>query len=202
MRQFQSWAAAASLLTLMACGSNDKVTSLPATADSILPNVQVMDIDVVVPRELVVSEANLYYPWADIVWREDGPGDRYQQVEAIVADAMNWGLAAFNEGRPVDVTVRLDRFHALSQKARYSVGGVHSLKFNLSVVDAETGEQLLGPLDVDADLNALGGQRALDAEFDGLTQKSRITQHLAGTVQIYMIHGGLGNVQLTDADAG
>ena len=39
--------------------------------------------DVLAPRTLEVSEANLYYPIADIVWRGDPFGDRYEQIEAI-----------------------------------------------------------------------------------------------------------------------
>ena len=40
------------------------------------------------PRSLKVSEANTFKPRADIVWRGEALGDRYQQVEAIFADAM------------------------------------------------------------------------------------------------------------------
>ena len=99
---------------------------MPVTADRIDPVVRVTDIDVIVPRDLVVSEAHLYYPIADIVWREDAPGNRHDQVEVIFENAMDWGLSAFNDGRSVAVTVRLQRFHAVSQKARYSVGGIHA----------------------------------------------------------------------------
>jgi hypothetical protein len=47
--------------------------------------VAVNDIKVNVSRELRVSEAELYYPVADIVWRGDVRGDRYEQVSAILS---------------------------------------------------------------------------------------------------------------------
>ena len=46
--------------------------------------VTVARVEVRVPRSLKVSEANRYLPAGDIVWREDPPGDRHAQVQAIV----------------------------------------------------------------------------------------------------------------------
>ena len=178
---------------LAACSSSTSFDAAsPVDAHRIAPAVRVVDYEVVVPRDLTTSEAHLYYPLVDIVWREDAPGDRHAQVEAIFDSALSWGLAAFNRGRAVRVQVQVQKFHALSQKARYSVGGVHTIRFSLVVVDARTNGALYGPVEVDADLIALGGARAIAAEQAGVTQKRRITQHLAGTVQKILLEAGMG----------
>lgn len=180
------------VLGLAACASVESKIFTPVSANRIASSVNIVRHDVIVPSELSVSEANLYYPLVDIVWRDDPPGDRRAQVQKIVEDSLDWGLAAFNRGRPAVVTIEIQRFHALSQKARYSVGGVHELRFSLLVWDASTGSALYGPVDVNADLIALGGNTAIAADAAGQTQKARITQHLAGTVQQQLIAAGLG----------
>ena len=45
-------------------------------------------IHVVAPTTLKVSEGNTYYPNADIVWREDSPGNRYEQVSGLIEKLM------------------------------------------------------------------------------------------------------------------
>ena len=179
-------------LGLLGCTNVRQEIFDPVSANNIDPAVRIIRHDVVVPQELTVSEANYYYPVVDIVWRDDPPGDRHAQVKAVVDDALDWGLAAFNRGRPVVVTLEVRRFHALTQKARYTVGGVHSMKFTLLVWDAQTGSAIYGPVPIDGDLIALGGNKAIAADANGLTQKVRITQHLAGTIQRHLIQAGLG----------
>ena len=77
------------------------------------------------------------------------------------------------------VDVLVTRFHGLSEKARYSVGGVHDISFRLRLVDSATGRPL-GPVkEVQADLRALSGQAAMDADARGQTQKARIVDHLS-----------------------
>lgn len=153
-----------------------------ATADA-LPPVNVRRISVVVPRSLEVSEANRYLPAGDIVWREDPIGDRYDQVEAIFDAAFKKGTAELKGSTPVSLYVQVMRFHALTEKARYSTGGVHSIKFGLAIRDLNSGQILGAPRVVEADLDAFGGQAALDAEAKGQTQKVRITNHLARVIQ-------------------
>lgn len=161
-----------------ACASfNDPVSEgVPAPATR---NYDVVGLEVAVPRTLVVSEANSYYPGADIVWRGDPPGDRYKQVEAIFDSGMQRGFSTLGGSRDVVVEIEVQRFHSLTEKARYTVGGVHSITFLVTVRDARTGEVIEGPRRVKADLKAYGGQTALDAERRGETQKVRITEHLA-----------------------
>lgn len=138
----------------------------------------VREIRIEVPRDLTVSEANSFYPLADIVWRGDPLGDRYEQVSAILRDSFVAGTESLNGDTPVIVTVTLRRFHALTERTRYTVGGVHSIKFDLTVTDAETGVVLEGPRYINADLAALGGQAAIRADQIGETQKVRIMRHL------------------------
>jgi len=134
--------------------------------------------DVLAPRTLEVSEANLYYPIADIVWRGDPFGDRYEQIEAIF-DAAGEAVAAELDGeRPVRVTVQVTRFHSVTEKARVMVGGVHSMRFFLTVYDVGSDEPVEGPRLVIADLPALGGTAALRAEREGQTMKVRVLEQL------------------------
>ena len=79
--------------------------------------------------------------------------------------------------------VQLIRFHALTPKTRYTVGGVHDTEFLLTVRDAATGEILDGPRKVMADVRAAGGQRALDEEAAGITQRSVIEARIAEVIR-------------------
>ena len=147
------------------------------------PSYRVEKINVIVPRSLLVSEANRYYPKGDIVWREDPPGDRHAQVAAIFEDAMARGAAKVQGDVPIVIDVQVLRFHALTNKTRYTVGGIHSVKFGLSIRSAETGLLLEERRVVQADLVGYGGQRAIMAERQGQTQKVRITAHLAHVIE-------------------
>jgi hypothetical protein len=147
------------------------------------PAINVAQINVLVPKELKVSERNLHYPGGDIVWRGDPIGDRRAQVKAIF-DA---GLAKGTNAMVGDTNIRLDvkvlRFHALTEKARYSTGGVHSITFALWVRDAATGNKIGDVRIIEADLEGFGGQQAINAEASGQTQKVRITDHLAEVIR-------------------
>jgi len=166
-----------------------------ATTKNISPDVQapiqstksaswrVRDVRVLVPDSLSVSEANLYLPPSDIVWREDPFGDRRAQVATIMDTALTDGVKGFHGYQPVDLDVQITRFHALSQKARATVGGRHTILFLMTIRDAETGLTLVGPVEVEANLAAFGGQKAIDAAMQGETQKVRITRHVADVIK-------------------
>lgn len=145
----------------------------------------VSDVRVDVPSSLTVSEAHMYIPPSDIVWREDPLGDRHLQVQEILDNAISLGVQSMDGFQPVYVDVTLHRFHALSEKARYSVGGRHTIEFSIVVRDTATGLALSEPAVIKANLHAFGGQKALDAMRRGETQKVRITRHLAGVVQAF-----------------
>lgn len=156
-------------------GAEDTVLSTPL--------YDVRSVRVSVPRTLHVSEANLYYPIADIVWRGDARGDRYAQVSALFTEAAGRATRTMSEGRPVLVDIEVVRFHALTEKTRYTFGGSYSMKFKISVLDAETGAVLVAPHLIDASHPASGGQKALEEEQRGLTQKVVVTQFLTDAIR-------------------
>ena len=175
-------------LAVAGCSSTETATrEIPLETAAISPeqvSLDVKQVRVSVPKTLTVSEANRYYPGGDIVWREDPLGDRHAQVQAIVAAGIQEGVDALGTGQyPVILDVQVTRFHALTEKARYTTGGVHSIKFYVMLRDAKTGQPISQPDHVEADFRALGGQAAVQAENRGITQKVRITKHLAQVIQ-------------------
>ncbi len=174
-------------LGLAACASvetasRNALTYEAAAGETRAPVTQpykVVDIRVLVPDTLEVSEANSFFPFADIVWREDPRGDRRAQVAAILRDAARRGTRALDSGRAVILELEVTRFHALTQKTRFTIGGTHDIRFFLRVLDAETGAMLAPQRLVALKFTAYGGARALAAMARGETQKVRITAHVA-----------------------
>ncbi|MGO4854574.1 DUF6778 family protein [Phaeovulum sp. W22_SRMD_FR3] len=186
---------AANETTSRAIGTPFDDLSAPRVASSGLangtvaqPSYAVQKVVVTVPETLKVSEANLYLPIADIVWRGDPRGDRYQQVHKIVEDAALDATRGMNKGPAAIVEIQLTRFHALTEKARFTIGGTHAVHFNLTVRDAKTGAILEGPRKVRADIHAAGGARALEEEAQGLTQKVVISRHLTDVIRAELSH--------------
>lgn len=155
----------------------------PTPAAALPQALNVADITIRVPQTLTVSEANGYYPRADIVWRGDNLGNRHQQVKAIFENAFAEGTRGMNSGKPVTLDVQLVRFHSLTERARERVGGVHNMEFFLTVYDAETGTALIPPRRVEANLPALGGVAAIEAVQRGQTQKVRVSTYLSMVIQ-------------------
>lgn len=143
----------------------------------------VAEVKISVPQTLKVSEANSYHPSADIVWRGDAPGDRYAQVKSIMEEGFSKGTSAMTKGRKVIVEAEVTRFHCLTEKARYVFGGVHSVKFILTVRDAATGQVIDGPRIVKADVKASGGEKAMAEDRAGRTQRVVIVEDLTAVVQ-------------------
>jgi hypothetical protein len=200
-------------LGLSACSSYDLATrnslatdlDRPAAgAQTALPAVQVVETRVIVSRKLQVSEANSYYPSGDIVWRGDAYGDRHAQIEAILSDSLAMARNGHRGSVPAVVEVELLRFHALTEKTRYSVGGVHAIRFNLTLRDPRTGAALAPTRTIRADLKEYGGDRAIQAERQGLTQKVRVTRHLANVLRAELERPGSmgGNRGVTKLVAG
>jgi hypothetical protein len=161
-------------------------------ANPVAPGVsrdwRVADVAVTVPATLVVSEAKTLLPTADIVWREDPPGDRYAQVDAIMTEAARQGAAGLRGGRPVRLSLTVTRFHALTFEAetRLSRSGVHNIDFVAQVTDARSGAVLAGPEAIEAALPALSGDEMRAARARGQTQKSQITAHVRATVAAWL----------------
>lgn len=152
----------------------------PATAKG----WRVVDVDVEVPRSLTVSEANSFAPNADIVWREFPYGDRYDQVDAIITTAATRGAADLQGTRDVKLKITMMQFHALSEKTRAVLNnsGVHDITFTAQIFDIATNTPLSPPDLIKADLIAFVGDQAVAAEKQGLTQKVRITSHVAAVI--------------------
>lgn len=151
----------------------------------------VVDVRVNVPRDLTVSEANSFAPKADIVWRGDPKGDRYIQVQQIFRQAGLQGTANMTGQRPVYLDIQVHRFHAMTEKARYTLtfSGVHNIRFSMVVRDAATGVPI-SPVDtVRADLAAYVGEQALRADAAGITQKHRIVSHLRAVISGWLQNG-------------
>lgn len=146
-------------------------------------DMTITKVTVRVPRTLEVSEANRYIPQGDIVWREDPLGNRHAQVQAIVQRALEAGVRPLSGPVKAELDVEVLRFHALTQKARYTTGGLHSIAFTMVLRDAETGAPLTEVREIEADLKAYGGRSALVAIAEGQTQKVRITGFLAKVIQ-------------------
>jgi len=154
----------------------------PAAA-VVAPSMKVVSYQVRVPQSLKVSEANMYYPSGDIVWRGEPLGDRHVQVQKIFEESLGRATPASNGKLPVILDIEVTRFHALSEKARYTVGGRHEIHFTMNFLNPETLQPVAAPKKIDATFKAFGGARAVNAEQNGITQKVRITGHLAGVIQ-------------------
>ena len=152
-------------------------------AQVFIPDVSIAKVTVDVPRTLSVSEKNSYFPKADIVWRGDTYGDRYEQVNAILKQSAEQAAAKLQGTRPVHMHIQATRFHGLSEKARYSTGGVHNMNFLVTLLDPVTGAVLRPAREVVSNLDALKGTAALHAESRGETQKVRVTAFLQQVIQ-------------------
>jgi hypothetical protein len=172
------------VLALGACGSVETVTrNAPVTMEAPAPveaaaTYAIADFEISVPRSLRGSEANRYYPSADIVWHGEPLGDRHAQVAALFQQGLEKAQPLTAEGVPALLDIEVNRFHGITHRARYTTGGVHSITFTLTLRDPETGAPLAEPRRIRADLKAFGGARAIAAENNGITQKVRIVDHL------------------------
>ncbi|ABV93421.1 conserved hypothetical protein [Dinoroseobacter shibae DFL 12 = DSM 16493] len=182
---------ALSTFVLSACASQwqtDYAAPIPAEVSQ---NWRLAGVEVLVPETLTVSEDNVYFPIADIVWREEAltPGvTRYDQVDAIVTDGITRGASGLSGSQAVKILATVGEFHALSEIARYglSTSAVHNIAFAMQVVDARTGAALSEPTMIQADFPALLRDEAIQAETAGQTQRVRITDHIAKVTAGYL----------------
>ena len=193
MTSFRLAAAALSTLALTACGNPGEVAMRNAPLDlgpgpavaasSIMRSYDVVKFDFMVPRALTVSERNGYYPVADIVWRGDPIGDRKAQLGEIFTTALQRGMGEGTGGRPVAVEIELIRFHGVTERVLYSIGGNYHIIFNLTVRDAQTGAILEPTQRIETNLASNGGEAVLRDQHIGQTQKVRVTEFLAVTLR-------------------
>lgn len=135
------------------------------------------------PSDLLVSEGNGFYPNADVVWRGDPIGNRINQIAEIFDTALARVDENLTGNVPVDVEISLVRFHGVTERTRFSIGGNYDIHFTMSVRHAETGEVLEPPRLLKWDLAAPGGAAALLLEQRGQTEKVRIIDFLTYTFE-------------------
>lgn len=164
-----------STVGVLAAGNSQSSGPAPASFD-------IEAIRISVPRSLTVSEANTFKPRADIVWRGEVRGDRHAQVTAIFQEAMIAGSAAAQQGQQADLEIEVTRFHALTEKTRYTFGGVHEMRFVMTLRDSATGQVLDGPREIVADIKAAGGSAAIAEEQAGRTQRVVTVSRLAQVI--------------------
>jgi len=177
-------------LSLGACGATDiasrnvpmDMTLNGAAGDPpaavVAEDLAMSDLLFFAGSDLRVSERNGYYPFADIVWRGDAVGDRRLQIGAMFQEAASRVATQDTAGRPVSAVVELVRFHGVTERTRYSVGGNYNIVFMLTLRDAETGAVVAPARKIVGNLSAPGGTAAVHAEFAGQTEKVRVTDFL------------------------
>lgn len=180
--------------TLAACSMSEAPSrDLPLDGGLELPELPIVrdyalqETIVTVPRDLRVSERNGYYPLVDIVWRGDPIGDRYTQITDIFETAALRTEPQLDGARPVVALITLERFHGVTERTRYTVGGVYHIVFSLTVADARTGAIIEPPRRIDASLPAPGGQAAVHLDSIGQTERVRVTDFLN-----FVLHRELG----------
>lgn len=177
------------ILFLAACQGNPESTarlvplSVAAVGATQPQDWRYGSLEVIVPETLSVSEENTIKPRADIVWREDPPGNRHAQVDALMTAALTRALQPLSGAQPVRIEIQVTRFHALTERTRYSIGGEHEIEFILTVYDAATGAVVRGPRAVDVTFPAAGGDRALANEARGYFQRDAINDRLISWAQ-------------------
>jgi hypothetical protein len=179
-------------LSLAACvGGGTFKTDYDRLPAEVSRGWRLSEVRVDVPRTLKVSEAKSLLPEADIVWREDPAGDRYEQVGKIMQSAVLRGAQGLRGSRPVIISITVTRFHALTYEAELSNfdWGVHNIDFVAQVNDARTGEVLVPATKIRAETPAWSGERMREARRKGITQKSMISNHVAATVAGWLAVG-------------
>jgi hypothetical protein len=181
---------AATFLTACVAGGSFK-TEYDRLSPETSRNWRLAEVRVDVPRSLVVSEAKSLLPSADIVWREDPLGDRYEQVGKIMQAAVLRGAQGLRGSQPVVISIKVTRFHALTYEAELSNSdwGVHNVDFIAQVTDARTGAVLVPATQIRAETPAWSGARMREARRKGITQKSMISNHVAATVAGWLATG-------------
>lgn len=176
-------------LGLSACVSTN--TSFPEPLrDDLTYNWLVVDVQATVPRTLTTTDRNGQMPNVDLIWTEEGQGDTYAQIEAIMEEALARAALSIHStikgSRPVIIRSEQTQFHSLTQRARSNVGGIHNTDFILTVVDANTGELLAGPATIEADVKAYGGAEAEELVAQGQTMRVRIIDRVSQVIATYL----------------
>ena len=169
------------LVGLVACSAGGPYVP-SAQSSGVTRSYDVVAFTFFAPDDLSVSESLEYYPIADIVWRGDPLGPRIPQIAAMFETAVERNEAQLDGVVPAAVDVSLIRFHGVTDRTRYSFGGVYNIVFALTVLDARTGEILEPTRRISANLDAPGRSEAVALEEEGQTQKVRVTDFLTAVL--------------------
>ncbi|PUB19191.1 DUF6778 family protein [Yoonia sediminilitoris] len=137
--------------------------------------------------DLVVSEEAALYPIADVVWRGDPPGPRIAQIEAMFETAVARNRTVLDGPQPIIIDIQLIRFHGVTERTRYSVGGIYNIIFSMTVRDAGSGAIIEPARVIAANLDAPGGSDAIRLERSGQTEKVRVTEFLSSVLQAELL---------------
>ena len=92
-------------------------------------SVSIGEKNVIVPESLKVFERNSYLPSGDIVWCVDAAGNRHEQVKTIFDAGFLKGTEEHDGAVTIGLYVQVERFHALTEKACFMTGEIHSIIF-------------------------------------------------------------------------
>ncbi|MEM6467682.1 MAG: DUF6778 family protein [Pseudomonadota bacterium] len=154
-------------------------------------------LNLVIPEELRVStNPNAQFPREEIVWWGDPDGDRREQVRDIMTRSLMAATQTLDGSKPVDMTVRLALFHAVTPRARRGMFFAwHDVSYAVDVRDSATGELLASIPKIDADLEALRGEQADLAVERGQTQRVRISRRIARVTRDWLASSGASLAQ-------
>ena len=136
---------------------------------------------------LRISESESFYPSGDVVWRGDPIGPRIPQIAAMFDEAASRNRAFLDGNVPVDVDVTLIRFHGVTNRTRYTVGGVYNVVFDMTIRRAGTDQVIEPARRVVGNLDAPGGERASRLDDAGQTQKVRVTDFLTSLLRAQLV---------------
>ncbi len=186
----RKWALIPALAVLTACSGTWSTDYDAPVAPEVTQGWRVNHVAIVVPDSLTVSDQNSLAPNADIVWHGEPTGDRKAQVKEIMEAGIEAGVDKLNGGRPVQLNVVLQEFHAVTPAAvARSPSAVHNITFQLWVVDSRSGDTIVEPQIVKADLEAFVGAAAFTAILQGQDQRTRIEAHLARVIEGWLSVG-------------
>lgn len=175
---------------LAGCSGQWNVDYEEAVDPALSKSWHVHNVQVTIPGELTVSDANTYAPNADIVWHGDLGGDRREQVASILRDGLTQATSSLNGPRGISVRAQLEHFHAVTPAAvARAPAAVHNIAYIVQIFDDETGEPITPPERIQADLEAYVGSAAITAAIQGQSQRVRIVDHIANVTRGWL---GLG----------
>ena len=177
------WAAVLLVVGLAACSPDEFAARQAPAALEVTRSYTPVAMTFSALPDLTVSEAEVFYPIADIVWRGDPRGPRIAQIGDMFETAFDRAKPTLQGTQRVVVNIELVRFHGLTNRTRYSVGGLYNVVFNLTVRDAVTGAVIETPRRIAVNLDGPGGETAVALEQSGQTQKVRMVNFLASTLR-------------------